>query len=219
MQLGARFHEPICYLALDAFGPVRQLLVAEPGRLQDTAFQMLRAPDAADDAVIAELARFALIFAPSTLGALLHHWYAAQLPPEYAALTNAVFPFDSEGRRRHAQFREIFGQPAALDTALMRYATIESALFSAFNTVETTLVSRDVTDRDLAIITPNLQFDLNRAATHGFQLALMRFIRARIICDYFAATRVRQSQVQHFAEATELPITQAHLEGLWTRVH
>ena len=219
MQLGARYHAPICYLALDAFGPVRQALVAQSGLLQDTALQILRAPDVPDDSVIAEMARFALVFAPSTLGAILRHWYDAKLPPEVVGLTNAVFPMDSEGRQNHARFRDIFGQTAALDAALMRYAPAETAIFTAFNAVETTLASREVTDRDIAIITPNLQLDLNRAATHDFQMALMRFVRARIICDYFAETRVKQSQVQQFAKAAQLPITHEHLEGLWARVH
>jgi hypothetical protein len=219
MQLGAPYHEPLCFLALDAFAPVRTGLVAAAGRLQQTALDLLRAPDPGADAVIGTLQQFPLTFAPSTLGDLLHHWYARPLPPEVSALTNAVFPFDSEGRQHHAQFRAVFGNETALDAALMHYADTETTLFAAFNAVETTLVSRDVTDRDIAIITANLRFDLNRAATHAFQLALMRFIRARIICDYFAATRIKQSQVQRFAEAIRLPITQTHLEGLWARVH
>ncbi len=219
MQLGARFHEPVCFLALDAFDPLRKVLVAEPGRLQATAMDILRAPDIADKAVTAELAAFPLMFAPTTLGALLQHWYATVLPPELVGLSNAVFPCDSEGRQKHAVFRQTFGQPQALDAALMRYDAVESALFAAFNAVETTLVSSDVSDRDISIITANLRFDLNRAATHPFQLALMRFIRARIICDYFAATRIKQSDVQRFTEAAHLPITQSHLEGLWSRVH
>jgi hypothetical protein len=219
MQIGTRFHEAICFLALDAFAPVRQAMVAQPGHLQDLSINMLRAPNLPDESVTTELARYPLTFAPFHLGGLMHHWYATLLPPELAALFNIVFPFDSEARQNHARFREIFAKPAELDTALMHYAKAESALFAAFAIVEATFVSNDVTDRDIAIIQANLRFDLNRAATHPFQMALMRYLRARIICDYFAATRVQQSQVKRFAQETGLPINQNHLEGLWARVH
>jgi hypothetical protein len=219
MQIGARFHEPICFLALDAFAPVRKIIVTVPARLQDIALQMLRAPDAADKAITDELSHYPLAFAPAHLGALLDSWYRTTLPPELSTLMNVVFPFDAEARQHHARFRDVFGEAPTLDAALLHYAPTETALVAAFAATETTFVSSDVSDHDIAIIEANLQLDLNRDATHHFQMALMRFIRARIICDFFANTRAKQSQVQRFAQETGIPLTTTHLEGLWARVH
>jgi hypothetical protein len=219
MQLGARFHEPICFLSLDAFAPVRKVLVAEPARLQDVAMQILRAPDPSDTAITQELAHYPLLFAPTHLGGLLDKWYGTTLQPELTVLVNVVFPFDAEARQNHDRFRAMFASPAPFDSALVHYSKTESALFTAFASVESTIVSSNVTDRDIAIIEANLRLDLNRDATHHFHMMLMRFIRARIICDFFAASRVKQSQVEHFAAETGIPLTTTHLEGLWARVH
>jgi hypothetical protein len=213
-----RFHEAISFLALDCFGPVRRALVAQPGHLQGKCWDMLRDPQLEDASLVGQLSQVPLMFAPTSLGALLHNWYAITLPPEISRLMNVVFPMDSEGRVQNSQFQAAFGMVPQYEAAHLRYSAPETQLFDAFAAVEHMLVSDQMSDRDIAIIEDHMMFDLNRDATYAFQTMLVRYLRGRIISDFLSIAYVERSQLDRFVRDSGLPISQNHLEGLWARV-
>ncbi|MGL5010414.1 MAG: hypothetical protein ACRC6I_11065 [Paracoccaceae bacterium] len=218
MSLTPRLREAVSFLALDCFGPVRAALVAQPDLVQGRCWDMLRAPRPEDAGVIGALAAFPLLFAPSSLGAVVRDWYAVTLPVEISRLMNVVFPMDSEGRAQNARFQAAFGMQPELEVAHLRYTAQETQLFDAFAAVEHIFVSDQVSDRDITIIEGHMVFDLNRDATYAFQTMIVLYLRGRIICEFLSLAYKDRSQLDRFVADSGLPITHNHLEGLLARV-
>lgn len=133
-------------------------------------------------------------------------------------LTAPFFPLDQDGRTQRRRLLSVFPE-AQVAAAAESIAKEETALYSAFQEVQETIVSDRLSDYDVVTIGRTMRLNIARDAAHDFRLACHRALRGRAIFASCIQLDDGVHRLLGYAKQAGIRLHETEIEEFFARVH